>query len=49
LAAVARVLYGATPPPDAVSEQGAAVLTALAAAVPRLVEDAHAALAAPPP
>jgi transglutaminase-like putative cysteine protease len=49
LAAVARVLYGAAPPPDAVSERGAAALTTLAAAVPRLVEDARAALAAPPP
>jgi transglutaminase-like putative cysteine protease len=47
LAAVARLLYGAAPPPDAVSEQGAVTLAALAAAVPRLVEDARTNLAAP--
>jgi transglutaminase-like putative cysteine protease len=48
LAAVGRLLYGTAPPGDAEADRGARALSALAAAVPRLVEDAQAALTSRP-
>jgi transglutaminase-like putative cysteine protease len=44
LADVARLLYGSVPPDDAAADRGARALSALAAAVPRLVDDALTAL-----
>ncbi len=47
LADVARLLYGSVPPDDAAADRGARALSALAAAVPRLVDDAMAAVSTP--